>query len=222
MKKAIMFTGILTLITLPVAVGAITLPSGSGTAPSFATTQQTALKIINAALLKLNAAENVIQNNPTLTSSSKTSILSGLNAVEAELMKIKTEVEQATTSAELQAAYDDLNAYIKANKSIVKSSFSLAISEIGASVLAKSQVYKEQVEQLLKVLAVTCPSQSSTITTLTGQITQLQTEMTTLGNAIKSKDTALIKTQVHKLNTLMKSMSVNIKAIQSSCNIPTI
>jgi len=219
----IMITGLLSFILLPISVGAITFPGGgTGTSPSFTTTQQATLNLINSAINKLNAAENKIQNNPSLSPSTKTSILNDLNGIEAQLLASKTAVEQATTNAELQVVSQEVSSYLKTNKDVIKNDFTLAITEIGASASAKAKAYEEQIQQLLTVLAVTCPSQSSTIATLTAQITQLETEIIALNSAIKSKNAVTIKVEMKKISTLMKSMSKNVKTIQTSCNIPTI
>lgn len=215
--------GFLMLAVAPTIVGAITLPGGgTGTSPSFATTQQVALNLINAALNKLNAAETVIQNNPTLSASTKTSILNDLNGIESQLLASKTKVEQATTSAELQAVYTEISGYLNANKDAIKNDFKIALTEIGASASAKAQAYKAQILQLLAVLKVTCPAQSSTITTLEGQLTQLESKIAALNSAVKAKDSAAIKTTMKDLNTLMKAMVANVKLIQTSCKIPTV
>lgn len=202
---------------LPLATGAVI-----STPPSFAATQQVALSFINTAVNKLNTAEIVIQNNISLSASTKTSILNDLNGIETQLLMSKTAVEQATTNAELQATYSQVIQYLKANKDVIKNDFTLAITEIGMSASAKAKAYEEQILKLLKILEVTCQAQASTIATLTQQITQLESDVATLNSAIKAKDATIIKAKMQEMNTLIKSMSNNVKIIKVSCNIPSI
>lgn len=220
-----LLVGLSMFLVLPVQVGALTLPgggSGAGASPSFEATQKAALSLINAAINKLDAAENKIQNNASLSASTKTSILNDLNGIETQLLTSKTAIERATTNAELQAAYNQAIQYLKDNKDAIKNDFTLAITEIGANASAKAEAYEEQIMQLLKVLAVTCPSQASTIATLTQQITQLESDIAALNSAVRAKDAVAIKLKMNALNTLMKSMAKNVKIIQASCNIPSV
>ncbi|MBI3627277.1 MAG: hypothetical protein HY220_00800 [Candidatus Sungbacteria bacterium] len=186
-------------------------------APNFAKLQQTELNSLNAAIKKLTNAENQVSANPKIPAATKTQIVNSLNVVINGLNKYKTQVAAATSIQDLEAINQQIAAYIKANKDVIKTNVRKAIATIAANAAGKAQQFEKQIEALLKILALTCPSEKSTITALEQQITQFNTDIAALDTAIKTKNYSAMKQDTKDLQVLMASMLKNAKEIQAVC-----
>lgn len=204
---------------LPVYAMAIPNPSGPRQIAQldFISLNQALIVTLDKSLNLLAATETKVAGNPYLSEATKQTIYSSLNNVEYALLQYKNEVENATSLADLRTLNQEITQYLKDNKDVIKENMKTAIIEIGNQALQKAEELKQKVEAALKILKVTCPKQKQVITELENQLAQLESQITALNNAIKTKDTVGIKTQIKQITQLSQSIVNNLTIIENQC-----
>lgn len=179
--------------------------------------KQTILTGIDNSVNRLNDIESEIESNPEISDATKESIIDALNTVENGLLSYKSKVEEATTLEELRAANQEIIEYLRDNKDVIRENIREAIIDIAEQASEKAEEFKEDVEQLLKLLKITCPSEEETITEIEIQLQQLEDEIDALKQAIQSKDTLTIKQEIEKISQLSKDIADNLEKIEAAC-----
>lgn len=175
------------------------------------------LRGVDTSIKKLNDIESKIENNPGISDAAKESIIDALNIVEDGLISYRNKVEEATTLQELSAANQEIIKYLWDNKDVIRENIREAISDIAKQALEKAKEFKEKVEELLKILKVTCPSEKETISEVETQLQQLEDEIDALKQAIQSKDTPTIKQEIEKISQLSRDITNNLEKIKAAC-----
>src|SRR3989344_2505293 len=96
------------------------IPSGGsgdgGAGGTLAWQKQVLMAIADVAIKKLDEAENAVQMNTVLSSSTKRAIIASLQRIEDRLATYKTQIAQATTLAEVQTLNQQVGQYIQTQK----------------------------------------------------------------------------------------------------------
>ena len=207
MKKILAMVIVLAVLSIPLVSAQI----------DFDNLKEGILKRVDSLIKRLNDIESKIESNPGISDATKESIIDALNIVENGLISYKAEVEKATTLEELRAANQGIIKYLIDNKDVIRENIREAIIDIAEQASEKAEEFKEKVEQLLKILKVTCPSEIETISELETQLQQLGDEIDVLEQAIQSEDTQTIKQQIKEISELSKDIANNLKKIKAAC-----
>ena len=197
------------------------LPESTTSATQLAWQKQILSNLADVAINKIKAAKNALQTNPQITPATKQTAIASLQGVEDQLVSYKSQVAQATTLQEVQALNQQFLQYIQANKDVIINAFKAVLADIGTAATAKAKAFEAQLRQTLKLLKVICPTQAATIVILETQLDTLKTDIAALSVAITAKNLVTIKLKINEINTLIQSMSVNVKTIQAACGIPS-
>lgn len=192
------------------------IPSASAQT-DFGRLKQTILTGIDNSVNRLNDIESKIESNSEINDVEKEGIIDALNIVENGLLSYKSVVEEATTLGELRAANQEIIKYLTDSKDIIRENIKKAIIDIAGQASEKAEEFKEDVEQLLKLLKIICPSEKETITEVETQLQQLEDEIGVLKQAIQKEDTSTIKQEIKKISQLSEAMAKNLKEIKEAC-----
>jgi len=198
-------------------------PAGTGDGGAVGTLawqKQVLVAIADVAIKKLDVAENAVQVNPVLSTTTKQAIIAALQGIEDRLITYKTEIAQATTLAEVQALNEQVGQYIQTQKNAIINAFKTGLAEIGAAAIAKAQQFEATLRTTLALLKVVCPQQMTTISNIETQLTTLAADIAALSVAIQAQNGTVINQKMNEINTLIQHLSANIKTVQTSCNIP--
>lgn len=179
--------------------------------------EQTILNMLNKSIDTLNDIENKIENNSKISNETKQIIIDALNKVEKGLVNYESEVEAATTIDELKTINQEIVQYVKDNKDVIKENIKSAIIDVSEQAVVKIEEFKKKVEQMLKVLKVTCPSEIETINEIEAQLEQLQNKLNDIKQAIQLKDTMTIKQEMKEINELSKDIADNLRKLEMAC-----
>lgn len=199
-------------------------PKVMSSGANFETVKGALLKATDKALAGLDKAEASIQNNPNIDPTIKQQSLANLNRVEQQLRDYRVQAEATTSMTELQTLNKKTLQYLKDNKDVIKQTVQKSLASIGQVVLVKVEELMQTIEELLKFLKVTCPSERETIEEVEDQLAQLETEAKELQGAIKSKNSAAIKTEIAQISQLAKELATNAQQVVNACNlsVPTV
>lgn len=131
---------------------------------------------------------------PTVTPAQKSKIeasINQINSITSDLNSISSSVNKEDVKNKV------IDAAEKASKTIVE--------------------LKVKVEQTLKLLKISCPSEKETISTVESQLEELENGLSVLTQTIKSGDTPAIKQQISKIAQLGTDMTNNLKKIEAAC-----
>jgi len=186
-------------------------------AVNYAVLKQTILTGIDKCVQAINTTESKISSSPNISAETKQSSVAALEKLKNGLLAYKSQVEAASTLAELQTINQQIIQYLKDNKDVIKTTVQSAITNLAEKTAQMAKELKQKVDQALALLKVTCPSQKTTISTVESQLIQLQNEITALDQAIKAKNTALMKQEIQKITQLSKDIVNNLKIIEAAC-----
>ncbi len=126
----------------------------------------------------------------------------------AQKSKIESSINQ------INSITSDLNSIIASvNKEDVKNKVIDAAEKASKTIIE----LKVKVEQTLKLLKITCPSEIETISKVESQLQELENELTVLTQTIKSGDTSAIKQKMSEVAQLSTDMTNNLKKIEAAC-----
>src|SRR3989338_2791490 len=194
--------------------------SGNGSAGgTLAWQKQILMAIADVAIKKLDEAENAVQMNTVISSSTKRAIIASLQRIEDRLVTYKTQIAQATTLAEIQTLNQQVGQYIQAQKNGIINAFKTGFAEIGAAAIAKAKNFEAQLKATLALLKVVCPQELTTINNIEVQLATLASNIVALNVAIQGQNGAVISQKINEINTLIQHLGANIKTVQTSCQI---
>ncbi len=182
--------------------------------------KQRTLTMLDNSISRLENAKETISGNPKLDDATKENILTNLTSMQDHLTNYKAEVENTTTIVELRNLNTEILQYLIDNKDIIRNNMRMALMNVAQKTLEKAQEFEEKVKFLLEVLERTCTSEATKIERVQSQLTQMDTHIELLESAIQSKDSATIRVEVKAINTLAKSIIVDMTAIKQAC-LPT-
>lgn len=197
------------------------IPSSIGQNLDFAQLQNAVLTRLNMAIGRIDKAKAKIISSP-LDEVTKSTFLSSLDKVEKGLSSYKAQVSRTTSLDDLRKLNQEITQYLKENKDVIIESARETAVILGTKVQKKAEQLYKQLEVLLKVLKITCPQQSSQITTLENQLVLLQSETAKLAEAIKVKDVVLIRSLTKELVSLGQDIAKNVQSIIAVCPLPTL
>jgi hypothetical protein len=175
------------------------------------------LTALDNSISRIENAKNTVSNNPKLDNEVKQNIIQNLTAMQDTLTNYKAEVESTTTLAELRALNQEIIQYIIDNKDVIRNNIRMALVNLGQQVFEKTNEFIDDVENLLRIMKVTCSEQSDKITEVESQLADLQNSLNLLQQAIQTKNTSTIKSEVRKISDLSKSIVENLKIIEQAC-----
>lgn len=184
---------------------------------NFDALKKAGLQLIDASIQRIQSAESKINASTYIESSTKQTLTASLNNTEAALNKYKKQLEAADSPEEVKAINQEVAQYLKDNKDVIRQNVQTAVISIGNTALKKAEALKQQVDQLLQIMKVTCPSEAETIAALESQLDELDKEIASLKSAVQTKDTAAIKSEVQKITILSQSLLRNAEQVAETC-----
>ncbi len=172
---------------------------------------------ITKAIGKLDQAIAKINNNAKLSPVTKNELIQILTAVKNKLVSYQTQLGATTNLQELQTLNQTVRTYLKENKDIIRDTLIQAITVITDEATATSEALKMKVEQLLKVLKVTCPSQKDNIATLESLLQSLSAETEELKEYLKDKNVSEVRSVLHELADISMAIVKTATEIQQAC-----
>ncbi len=175
------------------------------------------IKGIEKTIAVLEKMETKIQNDDNIDDASKSELIDSLNKAESGLKAYENEIEKANTAKELMEINKEVVQYLIANKETIKENMKNMAVYIGNLTVQKVEKLKEDIEKLLEILKIVCPSEIETITEVENQLKQMESEVDILKQAISDKDTMTIKKQVEAISKLSLEMMKNVQELEEVC-----
>ncbi len=189
----------------------------SGYDADFNALKQSIIKRIDNALSRLNTLEGKIQANKRLEYVTKQVLLNSIDTIRSGLEEYKRNVNQASTIQELHQINQELIQYLKDNKDIIKENIIQSIIVLAKQSIVKTQEFIYKIDEILRLLKITCRSEIETINEVEAQLDQLEAELDKLDKAIDSEDISQIKKLMKEITQLSQDIAENMIQIQESC-----
>ena len=212
-KKTGVVFGSLLLLVMSVFLGSAAI----GDNLDFDNLKEITLTAIDNSINRIENAKNTIMDNPKIDETTKTNSISALTNVQNNLTAYRLEVENTTTLTELREVNQEVIQYIRDNKDVIRDNIRMALVNLGQKFYDKAQELIEEVNRLLNVMKATCSEQTDKIEEIQGDLDTLEAEMATLEDAIQTKNTSVIKTQVRKIKNLSTSIVTDMKTLEEAC-----
>lgn len=175
------------------------------------------LALLDEAIERLELAEQRIQANPYLTSTTKNELVKDLNEIENGLERYKAEVEKTTSMTDLEGLTQEIIAYLKANKTVIQETIKSSVLVLMGEIDKTANAIVEEAESVLAQLKRTCPEQEATITKVQGEVDQLQALEDQLAAAIKAEDVETAKSIVAQMRSIIPTLAKEIKTLYQAC-----